>query len=365
MTSRLMHSPEQSSLPASGQAEVPFASTFGVTAPVPAGPSARPLKLVIQIPCLNEETTLPQTLADLPRAIPGIATIETLVIDDGSADRTSDVARALGVTRVVRFTARRGLAQAFARGLWEALDMGADIVVNTDADNQYRGDDVARLVAPILAGQADMVIGDRQVDQVAAFSPLKKALQKLGSWVVGKLANVHVPDTTSGFRAYARNAALRLKVVSDFTYTVETVIQATHKNIVIASVPVRTNPVTRPSRLFHSTVHYIQRSIATMLRMYVVYRPLRFFLSLSAVFLVASAALFLRFLAIYLSAGRGVQTGHVQSLIVAGVLAMVGVLLMALGVISDLIATNRRVLEEILVSARTLRLEESTRRKQP
>ena len=322
-----------------------------------ARPGARALKLVIQIPCLNEEGTLATTLADLPRSLPGIASIETLVIDDGSSDRTSEVARALGVTRVVRFPTRRGLARAFATGLMEALEMGADIVVNTDADNQYRGEDVARLVAPIVSGAADMVIGTRDIENVAEFSPLKKLLQRTGSWLVGKLAGLRIPDTTSGFRAYSREAALRLTVVSDFTYTLETLIQATQKSISTVAVPIRVNPKTRDSRLFTSMWGYIQRSLITVLRLYVVYRPLRFFLTLAALFLIPAVVLFARFMLIYFALGRGVQTGHVQSLVVAGVLAIIGVLVFALAVLSELTSMNRRLTEEVLTHARRLRFD--------
>lgn len=311
------------------------------------------MKLVIQIPCLDEEATLPITLAALPRTLPGVDTIELLVIDDGSRDRTSEVARQHGVHRVVRFTARRGLARAFAQGLQESLAMGADVIVNTDADNQYRGEDIGRLVAPILEGRADMVIGDRQVDTIAHFSPLKKALQKSGSAVVRWLSRTSVPDTTSGFRAYSREAAMRLTVVSDFTYTIETLIQAGQKGIAIEVVPIRTNPVTRESRLFRGMGHYIQRSLATMGRIYVLYQPLRIFLFVSGLFLLMSLALFMRFLYFFLRVPG--PTGHVQSLVVAGALAMIGVLVAVLGILSDLTAMNRRLLEEILTHTRHLR----------
>jgi glycosyltransferase involved in cell wall biosynthesis len=313
------------------------------------------LKLVIQIPCLNEEGTLPATIADLPRALPGVRAIEILVVDDGSSDRTSDVARAHGASRVVRFPVRRGLARAFAAGLMEALDMGADVIVNTDADNQYRGEDIARLVSPIVEGRADMVIGDRQVGSIGHFSPLKKMLQRLGSWVVGKLAHARVPDTTSGFRAYSREAALRLTVVSDFTYTLETLIQATQKSLHTISVPIRTNPVTRESRLFGSMGSYVLRSVRTMVRLYIVYQPLRIFMGLGSLFLVGALALFARFLYFYFTIPGGVQTGHVQSLIVAGVLSIIGFLVLALGVLADLTAMNRRLMEEILTNTRILR----------
>jgi glycosyltransferase involved in cell wall biosynthesis len=311
-------------------------------------------KLVIQIPCLNEEATLPVTLADLPRSLPGIDRIEVLVIDDGSSDGTSEMARALGVTRVVRFPKRRGLARGFDAGLREALAMGADIIVNTDADNQYVGADIAKLVEPILAGRADMVVGTRPIGSIPHFSPLKKLLQKLGSAVVRALSNADVPDATSGFRAYSREAALRLTVLTGFTYTLETLIQASHKNIAIAHVPIRVNGVLRESRLFRGMGSYITRSLGTLLRVYLLYRPLRFFLALSGLATLASLTLFVRFLVLFVM--KPFQTGHVQSLIVAGVFAVIGVLFLALGVLSDLIAMNRILLEEIVVNTRLSRL---------
>jgi glycosyltransferase involved in cell wall biosynthesis len=311
-------------------------------------------KLVIQIPCLNEEATLPVTLADLPRSLPGIDRIDVLVIDDGSSDGTSEMARALGVTRVVRFPKRRGLARGFDAGLREALAMGADIIVNTDADNQYVGADIAKLVEPILAGRADMVVGTRPIGSIPHFSPLKKLLQKLGSAVVRALSNADVPDATSGFRAYSREAALRLTVLTGFTYTLETLIQASHKNIAIAHVPIRVNGVLRESRLFRGMGSYITRSLGTLLRVYLLYRPLRFFLALSGLATLASLTLFVRFLVLFVM--KPFQTGHVQSLIVAGVFAVIGVLFLALGVLSDLIAMNRILLEEIVVNTRLSRL---------
>jgi glycosyltransferase involved in cell wall biosynthesis len=313
------------------------------------------VKLVIQIPCLDEERTLPATLADLPRSLPGVSVIETLVVDDGSQDRTSEVAHAAGVTRVVRFSRHRGLARAFAAGLLEALDMGADVIVNTDADNQYRGEDIARLVAPIVEGRADVVVGDRQVATLEEFSPLKKLLQKTGSRVVGLLSHADVPDSTSGFRAFSREAALRLTVVSDFTYTLETLIQSGQKSIFVESVPIRTNPATRRSRLFRGMGSYVRRSLVTMVRMYVIYQPLAVFLSLSAVFLTGSLVLFVRFFYFYFALGPSAPTGHVQSVIVAGALAMIGFLLLVLGVLAELTAMNRRLTEEVLTHLRILR----------
>ena len=316
------------------------------------------MKLVIQIPCLNEETTLPVTLADLPRSLPGIDAIEVLVIDDGSTDRTSEVARAHGVQRVVRFPSRRGLARGFDTGLRESLAMGADIIVNTDADNQYQGADVGKLVAPILDGRADMVVGTRPIEGIAHFSPLKKWLQRLGSGVVRTLSNTEVPDATSGFRAYSREAALRLTVLTGFTYTLETLIQASLKNITITHVPIRVNGMLRESRLFRGVGNYVARSVGTMIRVYLLYRPLRLFLSLAGVFGAAALVLFVRFLAYYFTLSG--PTGHVQSLTVAGASAIIATLFAALGVLADLTAMNRILLEEIVVNTRLQRLGAGT-----
>ena len=320
------------------------------------------MKLVIQIPCLNEEVTLPLTLADLPKQLPGVDEIEILIIDDGSTDRTSEVARAHGVTRIVRFPARRGLARAFDTGLGVALAMGADVIVNTDADNQYQGADIGRLIEPILARRADMVVGTRPIESIEHFSPLKKVLQRLGSGVVRALSSTDVPDATSGFRAYSRDAALRLTVLTGFTYTLETLIQASQKNIAIAHVPIRVNAKLRESRLFAGMGSYITRSRGTMLRVYLLYQPLKFFLTLSALSLTGSLALFLRFLVIFILQPQ--QSGHVQSLVVAGALAVIGVLLLSLGVLSDLIAMNRRLLEEVVVNTRLARIEHERRERQ-
>ncbi|MFM7232453.1 MAG: glycosyltransferase family 2 protein [bacterium] len=317
------------------------------------------MKLVIQIPCLNEEATLPVTIRDLPQSLPGVDRIELLVIDDGSSDRTSEVARQLGAHRVIRFPSRRGLARAFDAGLREALAMGADIIVNTDADNQYVGADIGKLVQPILERRADMVLGARPIDAIEHFSPLKKALQRLGSAVVRGLSDTDVPDATSGFRAYSREAALRLTVLTGFTYTLETLIQASQKNITIAHVPIRVNGKLRESRLFRGMGSYIARSLGTMLRVYLLYRPLRFFLTLAGLALAGSFALIARFVWIYLQ--QPLDAGHVQSMVVAGALAVIGVLFVALGVLSDLTAMNRRLLEEIVVNTRLSRIADARR----
>jgi glycosyltransferase involved in cell wall biosynthesis len=313
------------------------------------------MKLVIQIPCLNEEQTLPVTLADLPKSLPGVDNIEILVIDDGSSDRTSEVARAHGVHRVLRFPARRGLARGFDAGLRESLAMGADIIVNTDADNQYQGADIGKLVEPILAHRADMVVGTRPIGSIAHFSPAKKLLQRLGSSVVRRLAHTDVPDATSGFRAYSREAALRLTVLTGFTYTLETLIQASQKNITLAHVPIRVNGKLRESRLFRGMGSYVTRSLGTMMRVTLLYQPLRFFLWLAALFGAVALALFVRFLTIYFTTPG--PTGHVQSLTLAGVLAIIATLFVALGVLADLTAMNRLLLEEIVVNTRLQRLD--------
>src|ERR671918_55779 len=254
------------------------------------------MKLIIQIPCFDEEQTLPSTLADLPREIPGIETIEWLVIDDGSTDRTIEVARAGGVDHVVRLTNNKGLAAAFQAGLDACLKLGADVIVNTDADNQYSGQDIPMLVEPILAGEADMVIGDRETDQIEHFSPLKKRLQRWGSAVVRRASGTSVPDTTSGFRSYNREAALQVQVVSKFTYTLETIIQAGKQTVAIDHVPIRTNDKTRDSRLFPSMWSYVRRNTGSIFRIYALYEPLRVFLIAAAITALVAGVIWVRFL---------------------------------------------------------------------
>lgn len=307
------------------------------------------MKLVIQIPCYNEEATLPQTLSDLPRSLPGVDEIEFLVVDDGSSDGTSDVARELGVQHVVRFTGNRGLAAAFTAGLEAALEAGADIIVNTDGDNQYCGEDVARLVRPILEGKADIVIGDRGVASLEHFTPLKRWLQVWGSKVVAGAAGLDIPDATSGFRAFTREAALRLTVLSEYSYTLETLIQAGARRMAVAYVPVRTNPKTRQSRLMRSLSSFLAHSAVTIVRFYAMYRPLRVFLTTGAVLLAGGVALGLRFLYFYLT-GRG--SGHVQSLILAAILSIVSIQVFLIGVLADLVRLNRKMLEETLYRVR-------------
>lgn len=315
------------------------------------------MKLIVQIPCYNEEQTLAATLADIPRAVPGIDRIEILVIDDGSTDRTASVALKLGVDHLVRHKRNQGLARAFRSGLDVCLQQGADIIVNTDADNQYVGADIAALVAPILAGQADMVIGDRQTDRIAHFSPLKKRLQRLGSGVVRRLAGLDVPDAVSGFRAFSREAAIRLNIVSNFSYTIETVIQAGKRNLTVVSVPIRTNPTARPSRLFRSIPQFVSQSLITMIRMYAMYKPLRVFFYLGALLIVLGSLPILRFLYFYF---QGSGAGHIQSLQLGSVLLIIGVLAWLIGLVADLISFNRQLLEMTLERVRRLELASKT-----
>lgn len=311
------------------------------------------MKLIIQIPCFNEEQTLPVTLADLPREVPGFDTVEWLVIDDGSSDRTIDVAREHGVDHIVKLTNNKGLAAGFQAGLDAALKLGADVIVNTDADNQYDGRDIPKLVAPILAGEADMVVGDRQVEQIEHFSPLKKALQKLGSWVVRQASSTTVPDTTSGFRAYNREAALQMQVVSRFTYTLETIIQAGKLLVAVDHVPVRTNPKTRESRLFPSMGAYVRRNAISIFRIYAQYEPLRVFWGGAVVMGLAALAVWARFIVAFVG-GQG--AGHVQSLILGAVLFIGAMLLGALGVIGDLLAAQRTLSQRTFERVRRIEL---------
>jgi len=314
------------------------------------------MKLIIQIPCFNEEHTLAATVGDLPRTVAGFDAVEYLVVDDGSTDGTVAAARACGVHHVVSLPRNRGLAFAFAAGLDAALRRGADAVVNTDGDNQYRGEDVAPLVAPILEGRADMVIGTRPIGEIADFSPLKKLLQRLGSATVSLLAGARVPDAASGFRAFSREAAKRLLVTSRFSYTLETIIQAPTKGLAIACVPIRTNPATRPSRLFRSTATFLLRSAGTIGRVFVVYRPFAFFSTLGALLFAPGVALGARFI-YFFAMGEG--RGHIQSLILAAVLLLGGFQLFLTGLLAHLSATNRRLAEELLVRVRSLELEKS------
>ncbi len=313
------------------------------------------MKLIIQIPCFNEQDQLPETLSHLPRRIDGFDSVEWLVIDDGSTDRTIEVARASGVDHLVRLTNNKGLAAAFQAGLDTALKLGADVIVNTDADNQYEGADIPKLVAPILSGEADMVIGDRQVSSIPHFSASKRRLQRLGSWVVRQASSTEIPDTTSGFRAYNREAALQVQAVSKFTYTLETIIQAGKLLVAVRHVPVRTNPKTRESRLFPSTSAYVRRNALSIFRIYSQYEPLRVFWSAAMLMGVAAVAFFIRFLVPFIE--NGGRAGHIQSLIAGAVLFNTAMLLAALGVIGDLLAAQRTLSQRTFERVRRIELQ--------
>ncbi|HRN52179.1 MAG TPA: glycosyltransferase family 2 protein [Gemmatimonadaceae bacterium] len=315
------------------------------------GSAAHGPTLVIQIPCHNEEATLAAVLADLPTSLPGIGRIITLVVDDGSSDGTAALAAGLGA-QVVRRPRKGGLARAFLDGLDQAIALGADVVVNTDGDGQYRGADIARLVAPILAGDAELVIGTRPIAHVREFSPIKKLLQRLGSWVTRLASGTSVEDAPSGFRAMSRSAAMRLHVFNRYTYTVETIIQAGQKGIPIATVPIEVNPAVRPSRLARSLWHYVSRQMLTIVRIFMTYRPFAFFAVPGALVFSVGFGIGIRFVALYV-AGEG--SGHVQSLLLGVLLLGTGFFLLVVGLVADLIAVNRSLLERIDWQLRLLR----------
>ena len=312
------------------------------------------MKLIVQIPCFNEEKTLAETVADLPREVAGVDEVEILVIDDGSTDRTLEVARRAGVDHIVRHTGNRGLASAFRSGVDACLRGGADIIVNTDADNQYCGGDIEKLVAPIVCGRADIVVGDRQTQQVEGFSFGKKLLQRMGSFVVRRLSNTTIPDAVSGFRALSRSAAMRINIVSGFSYTIEMLIQAGKKRMSVQSVPIRVNPKTRESRLFRSIPQFVAQSVATMIRTYSIYQPLRIFGTLGLTLLVFGGTPVVRFLYFY-SIGDG--SGHVQSLVLGASLLAAGFVTVLIGAMADLIASNRKLIEALLEKVTRLELE--------
>ncbi len=314
------------------------------------------MKLIIQIPCLNEEESLPKTLAALPKHIDGIDAIEVLVIDDGSTDKTSEIAKANGVDHVIRLTKRKGLARAFHTGLDACLKRGADIIVNTDADGQYKGEDITRLVKPILDGKADIVIGNRDIENIKQFSWLKKRLQRIGTAVVRQLAGSKIQDATTGFRAYNKEAALRLNIISDYTYTLESIIQAEHKALAIENITININDVKRPSRLFKNIPEYIKRSIVTIIRVYAMYNPLRLFLTFGTIFLFSGFLIGCRFLYFYLLGEGG---GKIQSLILAAALLIIGFQLLVVGLVSDLISANRRLMEEALLRIKKIELSKN------
>ena len=309
------------------------------------------MKLIIQIPCFNEAETLEIALNDLPKKIDGIDEIEYLIINDGSKDNTVEVAKNWGVNYVVSFKQNKGLAKGFMAGLDACLRNGADIIVNTDADNQYVGADIEKLVRPILNGEADIVIGERPIDQTEHFSPLKKKLQHFGSWVVRKASKTDIPDAPSGFRAYSREAALRMNVVNEYTYTLETIVQAGRNRMAITSVPIRTNGELRPSRLFNSMMGYVKKSMLTIIRAFLMYRPLMFFTSLGSIMGLVGVGIGVRFLC-FLFSGNG--AGYIQSLILASMMIILGVMTIIVGLQGDIIAANRKLLEDIQYHVRKL-----------
>ena len=313
------------------------------------------MKLIIQVPCLNEEELLPRLLSELPREVSGFDQVEWLVIDDGSTDGTVEVAQRHGVDHLVRLTTNKGLATAFQSGLDAALKLGADVIVNTDADNQYRSEDIPRLVEPVLAGRADMVVGDRQVKRIDHFSPSKKLLQRLGSWVVRQASGTDVLDTTSGFRAYNREAALQLVVVSRYTYTLESLIQAGKMSVALEDVPISTNPTDRESRLAGSTSAYVRRNAIAIFRAYTLYEPLRVFMMLALIFAVLALAAWSPFLLDWIL--NGDRSGHIQSLILGGVLLLAAVQMFALGIIGDALASQRAIAQRVYERVRRLELE--------
>jgi glycosyltransferase involved in cell wall biosynthesis len=316
------------------------------------------MKLIVQIPCYNEEKTLPQTVADIPREIPGVE-VEILIIDDGSVDKTVEVAKEIGVDHIVRNKKNLGLARTFRKGLEACLDAGADIIVNTDGDNQYAGQDIPKLIAPVLDGSADIVVGDRQTDKISHFSSGKKFMQKFGSGVVRKLSGVWVPDAVSGFRAISRDAAIRLNIVSSFSYTIEMLIQAGKRDMAVTSVPVSTNPKTRDSRLFKSIPKFIERQLTTIVRMYSMYQPLRVFFYIGTALSLLGLIPILRFLYFYIF---DTGAGHIQSLILGGVLLIIGFITYMIGLVADLISFNRQLLEMTLEKVKRMEKDKESER---
>lgn len=309
------------------------------------------MKLIIQIPCYNEEETLEIALNDLPKHIDGIDEIEYLIINDGSKDNTVEVARKWGINYVVNFKRNKGLAHGFMAGIDACLRNGADIIVNTDADNQYVADDIEKLIKPILEGKSDIVIGERPIAQTEHFSPLKKKLQHFGSWVVRKASNSDIPDAPSGFRAFSREAALRLNVTNEYTYTLETIVQAGRNKIAQTSVPIRTNGELRPSRLFNSMMGYVKKSMITILRAYLMYSPLKTFSIMAVIIFLFGFGIDVRYL-VYMAMGDG--AGHTQSLILGSTLIMMGFMTFVIGLLADIIAKNRKILEDVQYHVRKL-----------
>lgn len=316
------------------------------------------MKLIIQIPCHNEAQVITQTINSLPTSIEGFDVVETMIIDDGSEDGSAQVALAAGVHHLVKLPSHMGLAAAFTRGLDACIKQGADVIVNTDADNQYHADDINLLVKPILEGKAQIVVGDRGVADLESFSPLKRFLQRIGSWVVAHFSGMDVPDATSGFRALTRDAAMRTMVLNEYSYTLETLIQAGAHKIPVEYVKIRTNPQTRPSRLIRSIPHYLANSSATIVRSYTMYRPLRVFTILGSIILLSGLAVGIRFLYFYFI-GQG--SGHLQSVILAAILLIVGFQVLLIGLVADLIGFNRKIMEEVLYRVRYLEMEQNDR----
>ena len=312
------------------------------------------MKLIIQIPCLNEEKALPITLKDLPKKIEGVDNIEVLIINDGSSDKTVEVARECGVNHIVSFSQRRGLAEAFMTGLDACLKHGADIIVNTDADNQYYGPDIEKLIQPILAKEADIVVGDRETDKIAHFSFFKKKLQKIGSWIVRRLSNTNVPDATSGFRAFSREAALRLNIITKFSYTTETLIQAGQKGLSVISIPVRTNAKLRESRLFSNMFTFLKKSGGTIIRVYATHEPLKVFFVVGGIIFFIGIIFGIRYL-YFMFLGQG--TGHIQSVILSSTMMILGFILFFIGLVADLISTNRKLIENMMYRVKKLEIE--------
>ncbi len=300
------------------------------------------MKLIIQIPCYNEAETLAIALGELPREVEGFDKVEWLIINDGSTDRTVEVAKECGVDYIVDFKHNQGLAKGFMAGLKECLKQGADVIVNTDADNQYEAKDIPKLVKPILDGKAEYVVGERPIAQTEHFSPAKKFLQKLGSWVVRKASKTNIPDAPSGFRAMSRDCAMELNVYNNYTYTLETIIQAGQKNMAITSVPIRTNEDLRPSRLLSSIPNYIKKSVVTIVRIFAVYQPFQFFMTIAAILFGLGFLLGLRYLYFYFSG----DAGHIQSVILSGALMGMGVQTALIAFVADLLSVNRKLLEE-------------------
>jgi glycosyltransferase involved in cell wall biosynthesis len=318
------------------------------------------MKLIVQIPAYNEAQTLAQTLRDIPKKIDGVTSVEIVVVDDGSTDNTADIARKSGADHVIQLKTHRGLSAAFVAGIDAALRLGADIIVNTDADNQYAGADIPKLIQPILKGTAEVVVGDREVAKSKHMSGFKKMLQRLGSWSVGLASGVSVGDATSGFRAFSREAAMQINVFNPFTYTLETIIQSGNRNLGVQSVMVRTNAPTRDSRLYRGAGSYVRKSIATIFRIYTLYKPLKTFFAIGAAMLLLGTAIGVRFLAYFFAGDRG---GHIQSLILAAILLIAGFQTLLIGLIADLISVNRRLTEEVLI--RLKRAEAPQQRRMP